>query len=127
MTDTGVREFFKELMEEEIRHEKILTDYRNRLTADSKIDPAALSIQNIRDLGISRTLLSLDMDGDSKIQDALIIAMKREEKAVEMFHNLAVTTPDPGLKGLFEKMREEEIIHLKRIETIYDDVIYTEN
>jgi len=127
VTNMGVREFFKELKEEEIRHERILTDYRDRITAENRIDPADLSIRNVRDLGISRTLLSLDMDGDTGIQDALIIAMKREEKAVELFHNLSVTTPDAGLKALFEKLREEEIKHLKRIETMYDDVIYAEN
>ena len=127
VTNIGVREFFRELMEEEIKHEKILTDYRDRLLSEKKVDPSDLSIRNLRDLGISRTLLSLDMDDDTTIQDALIIAMKREEKAVELFHNLALTTPDAGLKALFEKLREEEIKHLKRIESIYDDVIYTDN
>ena len=127
VTNMGVREFFKELMNEEIRHEKILTDYRDRITAEKKIDPTDLSIRNVKDLGISRTLLSLDMDEDTSIQDALIIAMKREEKAVELFHNLAAVTTEEGLRTLFEKLREEEIKHLKRIETMYDDFIYAEN
>jgi len=127
VTNTGVRGFFKELMDEEIRHERILTDYRNKITEEEKVDPTDLSIRNVKELGISRTLLSLDMDEDTTIQDALIIAMKREEKAVELFHNLAAVTTDDGLRTLFEKLREEEIKHLKRIETMYDDVIYADN
>ena len=116
VSNMGVSGFFKELMNEEIRHEKILTDYRGKITAEEKVNPADLSIRNAHELGISRSLLSLDMDSDTTIQDALIIAMKREEKAVDLFHNLALTTNHDGLKQLFEKLREEEIKHLKRIE-----------
>lgn len=123
----GIKDFFNWLMEEEVRHEDILTNFRDKVLVDEDLHGEELAIAGINDLGIGKYLVLEDIDEDSGYQDALILAMKREEKAVLLFTDLEAATPHPALKELLGKLKEEEIKHLKRLEQKYDEDILTEN
>jgi len=123
----GLKGFFSWLMDEEIRHEKILTDFREKIEKDESLHNEELKIVGVQDLGLGKYLVAEDMDEDSTYQDALILAMKREEKAVALFTDLEAITPLKELKKLYGKLREEEVKHLKTLEERYDEEILTEN
>jgi rubrerythrin len=123
----GIKGFFKWLMEEEIRHEDILTNFRDKVLVEEELQSQDLAIKGINDLGIGKYLVPEDIDEDSGYQDALILAMKREEKAVLLFTDLEAATPHTQLKELLGKLKEEEVRHLKRLEQKYDEDILTEN
>ncbi len=108
----GIRDLFGELMEEEIRHERMLIDYRHKITTEEHVKPSEVDIQIPGDLDAPKTSLY-----------PLIIAMKREENAVIFFNDLSETTQDAGLKALYVKLRKEEIKHLERIRKMFNDEI----
>jgi len=123
----GIKKFFSWLMEEEVRHESILTEFRDKVLVEKDLGREALAIKGVHEIGLGKYLVSEDIDEDSSYQDALICAMKREEKAVALFTDLEAVTPFTNLKELYAKLREEEVKHLKRLEERYDKDILTEN
>ena len=61
-------------------------------------------------------------------QDALIIAMKREEAANRMYIKLAEENiSTPKAYELFTMLADEELKHKLAIESIYDTEIFQEN
>jgi len=123
----GLKEFFSWLVNEEIRHEKILTEFRDKILNEKDFSREELKIEGVHDIGLGKYLVPEDIDEDSAYQDALIIAMKREEKAVALFTDLEAVTPYKELKDLYAKLKEEETKHLKSLEEKYDEEILTDN
>ena len=80
-----------------------------------------------KDYGISKYLTPQNVKPTMGYQEALIVAMKREEKAVELFDYLKTITTDKDLKKTFEELYNWEIEHLKILEEKYDQDILTEN
>ena len=58
---------------------------------------------------------------------ALILAMKKEKAAFQLYTDLAAETEDPEVKAIFEGLAQEEAKHKLRFEVEYDDMILTEN
>ena len=124
---SGLKEFFSWLVNEEIRHERILTEFRDKLLKENDLPGLDLRTEGVQELGLGKYLVSEDIDEDSSYQDALIIAMKREEKAVSLFTDLEKVTSYKELKDLYAKLKEEETRHLKSLEERYDEEILTDN
>jgi rubrerythrin len=80
-----------------------------------------------KDYGLSKYLLPQNVKPTMGYQEALIIAMKREEKAVELFDYLKSIVTDKELKETFNTLYKWEIEHLRTLEEKYDDEILTEN
>ncbi len=123
----GLKDFFAYLVSEEVRHEKILSEFKDRVKTDQDFHQESLRIQDDRDLGLSKYLVIEGLEENSTYQDALILAMKREETAVTLFTDLEAVTPHPDLKKVFSKLKVEEIRHLRSLEERYDEDILTEN
>jgi rubrerythrin len=60
-------------------------------------------------------------------QNALILAMKKEKAAFQLYTDLASQTDDAEVKQIFEGLAQEEAKHKLRFEVEYDDMILTEN
>ena len=65
--------------------------------------------------------------GRMDYQDALILAMKKEKKAFQLYSDLAASTDDGGLQELFLGLAQEEAKHKLRFEIEYDEHILREN
>jgi rubrerythrin len=78
---------------------------------------------NPRDLGISRYLRDVELREDSDFQDVLTVSMKRQERVVSFFNQLAAMTPAEEVSAIFRSIRNEEAGRLRRLEEIYDDEI----
>ena len=85
------------------------------------------NIPNVQDLKISDYLVETKFTESSDYQDIIIIAMKREEKAHNLYITLANKSTDTEIKELFQKLASEEAKHKLHFEKIYEDEILSGN
>jgi rubrerythrin len=71
--------------------------------------------------------VDVEPQGDLSLQDAMIVAMKREKAAYRLYSDLAQKVDDAELKDLFLGLAQEEAKHKLYFETQYDDQILRDN
>lgn len=114
----GIKEFFQEMVEEERRHRDMLKD----------LDPVSLgtlTFERIEDLRISDYLVDVKFTDEITYQEALTIAMKKEEKAHAFYSAWQGKCMHEKTAKVFEMLAQEEMKHKRRIETMYDEEILT--
>ncbi|MDJ0806803.1 MAG: ferritin family protein [Gammaproteobacteria bacterium] len=105
---------------EEMRH-------KGKLKSVKKGEKLLSSEQQVQDLKISDYLVDVEPAGDISLQDAMIVAMKREKAAYRLYSDLASKVDDPDVKDLFLGLAQEEAKHKLYFETQYDDQILRDN
>lgn len=60
-------------------------------------------------------------------QEALIVAMKREQASHNLYADLAAATDEKGVRDLMLALAQEEARHKLRFETEYDEYILKED
>jgi rubrerythrin len=121
---------FKDLAKQEVLHKNILVKEMKKIEGGAnKVDSITKSSGKgkAKDYGISKYLTPQHVRPTMGYQEALIVAMKREESAVELFDYLKSITTDAKLKKTFDELYKWEIEHLKKLEEKYDEDILTEN
>jgi rubrerythrin len=83
--------------------------------------------QQIADLKIVDYLVDVEVTDDINVQNALIVAMKREKAAFRLYTNLAAYVDDVELRELFLGLAQEEAKHKLHYETQYDDQVLHDN
>jgi rubrerythrin len=83
--------------------------------------------QQVEDLKITDYLVEVPLNDDSDLQDVLIVAGKREDASHNLYASLAQVAEDDETQKLFEFLANEELVHKRRVETLYDQIIYREN
>ncbi len=83
--------------------------------------------QQVEDLKITDYLVEVPLNDDSDLQDVLIVAGKREDASHNLYASLAQVAEDDETQKLFEFLANEELTHKRRVETLYDQIIYREN
>jgi rubrerythrin len=83
--------------------------------------------QQVEDLKITDYLVEVPLNDDSDLQDVLIVAGKREDASHNLYASLAQVAEDDETQKLFEFLSNEELVHKRRVETLYDQIIYREN
>jgi rubrerythrin len=64
---------------------------------------------------------------EMSFQDALVLAMKREQSAKALYANLALMIDDSMLAELFRQLSKEEAAHKARFEDLYEKNFMSEN
>ena len=116
------QELLKEFEEMEKSHIVILKNIRKNITETIDVPPP-----RVENLSISDYLLEVKPTADMSYQDILITAMKREEKAYNLYMDLANESVDGETKNLFLRLANEESKHKLYFEKLYDSDILTEN
>lgn len=114
----GIKKFFQEMAEEEQRHKDLLVG----------LDPSGLDsmkLSQVEDLRISDYLVEVKFKEDITYQEALTLAMKKEEKAYEFYNGWKNKCMQEKTAKLFEMLAQEEMKHKRKIETVYDEEILT--
>ena len=75
----------------------------------------------IPDIKRSNYIVDMEYEEGMDYVDLLRLAMKREEKALQMYNELLEKTDQEELKKLFKMLCQEEAGHKLKLETIYDD------
>ncbi|MCE5334725.1 MAG: ferritin family protein [Desulfobacteraceae bacterium] len=113
---SGLKEFFDELAREEQRHRDMLRDL-DSLHLDE------VKLEKVEDLKISDYLADVPFQEDMTYQDALILAMKKEEKAHGFYATWKSKCMNDRAAKLFQILETEESKHKRKLETLYDDEI----
>ena len=116
----GMKEVLLEFAEEEKRHKERLLAVK---TGEHELTPE----QEVLDLKISDYLVEVDESDDISYQDALIIAMKRERAAYELYSDMAEKVPESQLKEVLAGLAKEEAKHKLFFESEYDDRVLVDN
>ena len=116
----GMKDVLLEFCEEEKRHKERLLAVK---TGERELTPE----QEVLDLKISDYLVEVDATDDISYQDALIVAMKRERAAYELYSDMAKKIPAGNLREVFAGLAREEARHKLFFESEYDERVLTDN
>ena len=114
----------QELMLDYAREEQRHKDKLLAVKADGRLDNEH---KRPLDLKMADYLVDVEETPEMTYQDALIIAMKREQVAFKLYTDMAEKIDNPELKSLFESLAREEASHKNYFESEYDDKILTDN
>jgi len=115
-----MREMLMGFAQEEARH-------KAKLMAVKDGQKLLSSEKKITDLKIADYLVEVEPTDDINLQDALILAMKREKAAFRLYTDLAARVDDAELRDLFLGLAQEEAKHKLYFETQYDDQMLRHN
>jgi len=116
----GMRHILLEFSREEQRH-------KERLLAVKEGEHALTPEQQVVDLKLSDYLVEVDAAPDISYQDALIVAMKRERAAFNLYSDMAEKVQDSELKTVFVGLAKEEAKHKLFFESEYDERVLRDN
>jgi len=120
VSDKTLKQVFLRFAEEEEKHE--------RKIREAKEGKATLKPRGeVMDLGISDLLIEIKPSENMDYQEALRVAMQREKASFKLYTELAEMAEDENTRNLFLILAQEEANHKLRLETIYDDIVYSGN
>lgn len=111
---SGSKKLFADFAKEERKHQQMLQG----MSADGL---AGYKFEWVTDLKRSDFVVDLKYSKGMGYQEILMIAMKREEKSLELYNRLQDHAEDDGQKKLFKILCQEEAKHKLALETMYDD------
>ncbi len=112
----------RELADDELGHSQALSKLKDRSLAMRRWQKSA-----VPDLKVSDYLGGPETPRDANLQDLLIFAMKREQQSVEFYARMTGVIGDPAARQLCESLVHWELKHKLRLETLYDDLFYSED
>lgn len=117
--NTYIKDLFLSFAQEEKRHRQILEGFRR--------DPsAAVTFEKVPDFHVSETVDIPSLSMDMKPADAIALAMKKEEAAMQQYNALADVCSDPDRKKLFLELAAMERGHKAKMETAFVDIGFPE-
>jgi len=102
--------------------------HKTKLQA-AKLNEVVLSGSNddVVDLKIGDYLIDVQPGPDMSFQDALVVAIKREKAAMDLYADLAGLVSDSDLQTLFNQLAREEGTHKLKFETAYEEHFLSDN
>jgi rubrerythrin len=116
----GMKEILLDFAAEEQGH-------KERLLAVKQGKHELTPEQEILDLKISDYLVEVDASTGISYQDALIVAMKRERAAFQLYTDMAAQVPESHLKEVLQGLANEEAKHKLFFESEYDERVLMDN
>ena len=122
VANPGTKVMLKELADEEEKHVAMLIDIQSGKAIEAvgtKLLPPAM------DLG--KYLVSEAIHDNSTPQDIMIIAIKREDKAIAFYSSQLPVVSGTDLQSVFEHLLTWEQEHKEQLEAEYDRVVLKDN
>ena len=114
-----LKDMFLAFAREEDKHRRILEGFRSR--------PAmAVHFSAVPDFHVSETVEEPSLSMDMKPADAIVLAMKKEEAAMQHYTQLAAVCSDAEQKNLFQELAAMEREHKAKMEKAFVDIGYPE-
>lgn len=111
---SNIKDIFSGFAKEEKRHQSMLQDF-------TKKNLEYYKIEKIPNLKRTDYLVDITYEPGMPYSDILILAAKREEKALKFYSDLSENTHKQEHKALFRILAQEEAQHKLRLETMLDD------
>ncbi|GBC60368.1 rubrerythrin [Desulfonema ishimotonii] len=115
---SGSKEMLREFAREELKHKKMLEDMKSKGIDDSVNE---YTFKWIPDIRRSDYVDDLTYAKGMGYRDMLMLAMKREEKALKLYNELLSMAEDDLARNFFKVLCQEEAKHKLALETMYDD------
>ena len=120
MKDPAMKKTFQELADEESGHKVLLEGYLSNEMKDMKFSEE-------KDYKVAETVEAPQaLSTDMAFKDAIALAMKKEQEAMEMYQQFADASEGAKQKETFLELAKMEKGHKVRLEGIYTDIAVTE-
>jgi len=116
----AVKKTFEELAGDELTHREKLETLLHDPTRIMKFN------QPKADYKVAEATPLPDPSIEMKPADAIVLAMKKEQEAVEFYRQLALDAADEGIKLMFDNLANMELNHKIRLENVYVEIGYPE-
>jgi len=113
---SGAKNTFEGFAKEERKHQAMLEDF-----TINKEKIAEYKLEWITDIKRSDYLVDIEYEPGMHYTDILRLAMKKEEKALKLYNDLAQKTDNEDVIKLFQILSQEEAKHKGFLEGLYDD------
>jgi len=117
--DANLKKIFAELAGEDKKHREFL---QNFLAKEGK----SLKFDTGHDYKVGDALPSPPITPDLKPLEGLVLAIKKELEAMQMYTQLAAASPDAQQQMLFTGLANMERTHKTRLEDIYTNMAFPE-
>jgi rubrerythrin len=117
--DPALKKLFEELAGEEQKHRVVLQTFLTK-------DTANLHFTEAKDYKVGDELPTPKLTDDLKPLEGLVIAIKKELEAMQMYTQLATLSSDPEQELLFSQLANMERGHKARLEDIYTNMAFVE-
>ncbi len=117
--DANLKKLFTELAGDETKHREFLQGLLTR-------DPKSIKITATKDFKYGETMTTPKLSADLKPLDGLVLAIKKELEAMQMYTQLAKVNADPAQQKLFTELAAMEMGHKARLEDIYTNMAFPE-
>ncbi len=115
---SGSKQMFAEFAAEEQKHERILMEFKTKGISKSLQE---YQLKWITDIKRSNYLVDVSYEKGMPYNEILLLAMKREEKALKLYNDFLENADTNESRTLFKILCQEEAKHKLALETIYDD------
>lgn len=122
VANAGTKAMLKELADMELGHQRLL---ENIVKKEQYRKLGENVPQESR--GIADFLVAAELQQNATPQDAIIFAMKEEEKAFNFYHSMGEQFTGTELEQVFSKLASEELGHKQKLEAEYETHIMWEN
>ena len=117
--DKSIKDLFRDLAEEEAKHKITLEGFLTKA-------PEKLHFAESKDYKVVDALPSPPLTSDLKPIDGIVLAIKKELEAMQMYTQLANVSSDEGQKNTFLELASMERGHKSRLEDIYTNMAFPE-
>jgi len=117
--DKNLKDLFSELAGDEEKHKLTLEGFLKQA-------PEKLHFATSQDYKVVDALPTPPLTADLKPLDGLVIAIKKELEAMQMYTQLANTSTNEGQKTIFTELASMERGHKSRLEDIYTNMAFPE-
>lgn len=101
--------------------------HKEKLMAAKANESVLAGRDKVVDMKIGDYLVDVEPGPDMTFQDALIVAIKREKAAMDLYNDLVDVVSDPALQSLFRKLAREESTHKLKFENAYEEHFLSDN
>lgn len=117
--DTGLKKLFKSLAREEDKHKRTLEGYLKKA-------PGKMHFSESADYKVVDSLRTPRLTPNLKPVDGLVLAIKKELEAMQMYTQLAKTSADEAQKTVFLELASMERGHKSKLEDVYTNMAFPE-
>ncbi len=115
----GKKEMFLEFADEEGKHEQLLEDLKSGKKFGSELED--YKFKWITDIKRSDYVDEIEYKPGMAYNEILMLACKREEKALALYNECLANAESDGAKKVFKMLCQEEAKHKLALETMLDD------
>ena len=114
----GSRQMLAEFAGEEKKHQAMLENIKSKGLSGSLPE---YTFKWIKDIKRSDFVVDMEYRKGMAFNEILLVAMKREEKALTLYNSFLDNAETDDEKALFKILCQEEAKHKLTLETMYDD------